>query len=271
LFAVVQFQYFFGGNANIGVEGFTYSQYARRGFNELVIVALFSLLMVLGLSTVTKRESGLQRRVFSGLSAAIVAFVLVILVSAFQRITLANDWHGFSRLRLYPQIFLVWVGISFVAVVVLEIIHRERYFALAALLASFGFAISLFFFNVDRTIVVHNVLRATQGKHFNIAHLASLSSEAVPAMKEKFLDPTIPTPVHEGIGAALLCYMTLNPRTSTSTDDWRSFNYSRWQANWAIYVLQNQWRAYHVGDAKGWRPRVRTPSNVLYECTGDED
>ena len=180
-----------------------------------------------------------------------MACVLVILVSAFQRITLANDWHGYSRLRLYPQIFLVWVGILFVAVVVLEILHRERYFALAALLASFGFAISLFFFNVDRTIVVHNVQRAVEGKHFNIAHLASLSSDAVPAMKEKFLDPSIPKPVHEGIGAALLCYMTLNPQEGKSTDDWRSFNYSRWQADWAIYILAKQWQGYHLGETKG--------------------
>jgi hypothetical protein len=165
----------------------------------------------------------------------------------------------------------VWVGILFVAIVVLEIIHRERYFALAALLASFGFAISLFFFNVDRTIVVHNVLRAVQGKHFNIAHLASLSSDVVPALEEKFLDPSLPQNVHEGIGAALLCYINLNQKADASSGDWRSFNYSRWQADWAISVLQNQWQAYHVGNAKGWRPRVRTPGNVLYECTGVED
>ena len=67
LFVIVQFQYFFGGNANIGVEGYTYSQYARRGFNELLMVAIFSLLMVLGLGTVTKRENALQRRGLFGI------------------------------------------------------------------------------------------------------------------------------------------------------------------------------------------------------------
>ncbi len=47
-FVVVQFQYFFGGQVNIGVEGYTYSEYARRGFGELLVVAFFSLLMILG-------------------------------------------------------------------------------------------------------------------------------------------------------------------------------------------------------------------------------
>jgi hypothetical protein len=34
-----KFRYFFGGQANIHLEGFTYAEYARRGFNELVAVA----------------------------------------------------------------------------------------------------------------------------------------------------------------------------------------------------------------------------------------
>jgi hypothetical protein len=272
LFVMVQFQYFFGGNANIGVEGFTYSQYARRGFNELIIVAFFSLLMVLGLGTITKRENSSQRWIFSGLSATIVAFVLVILVSAFQRITLANDWHGFSRLRLYPQIFLVWLGILFVAVVALEILRRERYFPLAALLASFGFAISLWAFNVDRTIVIHNVIRATQGKHFNVAHLASLSADAVPAMGQEFLDPTVPEAVHDGIGAALICYQNIQSREGTPSTGWRSFNYSRWLANMWLASLQSQLQPYHVSNAKGpAQARVRTPGNVFFECWGAED
>ncbi len=37
-FVVIQFQYFFGGQANINIEGFTYSEYARRGFGELLAV-----------------------------------------------------------------------------------------------------------------------------------------------------------------------------------------------------------------------------------------
>ncbi len=55
LFVIVQFRYFFGGDLNISFEGFTYSQYARKGFNELVAVAFFSLVMILGLSVITKR------------------------------------------------------------------------------------------------------------------------------------------------------------------------------------------------------------------------
>ena len=54
-FVVVQFQYFFGGAANISVEGYTFSEYARRGFNELITVAFFRLVLILGLSSFSYR------------------------------------------------------------------------------------------------------------------------------------------------------------------------------------------------------------------------
>jgi hypothetical protein len=270
LFVIVQFRYFFGANANIGVEGFTYSQYARRGFNELVIVAFLSLLLILSLSTIAKRESPLRRRVYSGLSIAIVAMVMVILVSAYQRIELAIDWHGFSRLRLYPQVFLVWVGILLVVVAILEALHRERYFATAAVLASLGFAASLSFFNVDDSIVRHNVLRAAQGKHFNPSYLATLSIDAIPALAEKFADPSLSTPIHEGLGAALLCQLqTDNYYLATTNHDWRSFNLSRWNATKSIVKIQSNLQFYHLNDGRS-PMRVRTPSNVLYECIDAE-
>jgi hypothetical protein len=47
-FVYIQFQYFFGGQANIHIDGYTYSEYARRGFGELITVAVFSLLLILG-------------------------------------------------------------------------------------------------------------------------------------------------------------------------------------------------------------------------------
>ena len=48
-FVVIQFQYFFGGTTNINVEGYTYAEYARKGFGELVAVAFFALMMLLQL------------------------------------------------------------------------------------------------------------------------------------------------------------------------------------------------------------------------------
>ena len=266
IFVIIQFQYFFGGETNIGVAGYSYSQYARRGFNELVIVAFFSLVMILGLSTVTHREKPTEQRVYSGLSVGIVALVMVILVSAYQRISLAIDWHGFSRLRLYPRVFLIWLGILLVAVVVLEIFHRERNFAFAAVMASLGFAVSLTLMNVDAAIIKHNVPRVLTGKNLNVAHLASLSVDAVPALVEEYNSTSYSQEVHEGIGAALLCYLNDDSLPGAYDRDWRAFNLSRWRAHYALQTVQASLQEYGI---KRFPWRVRTPSNVLYECQYD--
>ena len=265
VFVGIQFRYFFGGNVNIGIEGFTYSEYARRGFNELLSVAFFSLLMILGLSTITRRERAIQRRVYSVLSVALLFLVLVILVSAYHRLTLAIFWHGFSRLRLYPRVFLIWLGIMFVGVVVLEIFRRERYFAFAAVLSSFGFAASLCLVNVDASIVRHNVDRASQGLHFNFYLLATLSTDAIPALTDEFQDPTLPISTHEEIGVALLCAQYTGSMKNLPNRDWRSFNFSQWRAQKAIAEVESRLEGFRVNDTR--RPvRVRTPSDILYEC-----
>jgi hypothetical protein len=265
-FVVVQFQYFFGGQTNIGVEGFTYSQYARRGFNELVIVAFFSLVLILGLSTVTRRENDTQKRIYSGLSVIVVALVMVILISAYQRISLAIDWHGFSRLRLYPRVFLIWLGILLVVVAILEIFHHERYFAFAAVLASIGFAVSLTSINVDAAIVSHNVPRVLYGKNLNVAHLASLSMDAVPALVKEFNSKTYPQWVHEGVGAALTCYLHQDSKDEVDWSDWRSYNLSRWQAHDALQNVEIYLQEYSLNDRDSWDVKVKTPGHILYPC-----
>ncbi len=265
LFVIVQFRYFFGGEVNIGIEGYTYSQYARSGFNELILVAFASLLMILGLSMVTLRGNKGQQRAFSGLCIAIASLVIIILVSAFMRLSLAINWHGFSRLRLYPRVFLVWVGILFMAVIILEIFHRERYFPLAALLASFGFAATLGLINVDASIVNYNVYRTTQDKHFNVNHLTSLSTDAVPALVDQFMDSSLSTTTHEGIGAALVCFLQSRTIEQASNQDWRSFNLSRWDAVVKLDEVEILLQAYKFNN-KVWPVQVRTPGKDLYVC-----
>lgn len=264
-FVIVQFQYFFGGETNIGVAGYTYSQYARRGFNELITVAFFSLVLVLGLSALSRRETAAQRRVYSGLSFVVVALVLVILVSAFQRISLSIGWHGYSRLRLYPQIFLVWLGALFLAVVILEFLGKERYFAFAALMASLGFAVSLTLMNVDVAIVEHNIPRTLKGKNLNVGHLASLSTDAIPALVNAYRSDAYSQHVHEGIGAILTCYLYYDSQSETDQLDWRSFNWSRRNAYTALDQIEASLQDYSIKD-DDYPLKIKTPSNVLYEC-----
>jgi hypothetical protein len=203
VFVVIQFKYFFGGNANITAEGFTYAEYARRGFGELVAVAVFSLLLFLGLGTLTHREDPTRRRVFSALGTILVAMVVVILISSYRRLLLYENAYGFTSLRLYTHVFMIWLGILLVGIAGLEIAGRIRLFSLAALTTIFGFTLTLAIMNVDSTIVRMNGSRGLEGRPLDAAYLDSLSADSVPSLLDLYSSSR--QPEKDVIGASLSC------------------------------------------------------------------
>jgi len=267
-FVVVQFQYFFGGQVNIGLDGFTYSEYARRGFGELMAVAIFSLLMILGLGAIARRESALQRRLFSILSLLIVAMVGVMLVSAYMRLALYESAYGFSRLRTYVHVSLVWPGVLLAAVVVLELLHRERQVAAAALLVSLGFALTLNVVNVDAFVVRQNVARALRGAELDVPYLVSLSDDSVPALGAFYKSPVYPIETREAVGAGLACRLKLSGPTAAT--DWRSFTVSRWQAAALLDEYRRDLEGYQLVQEEA-SARIVTPSGASHDCYGIAD
>ncbi|HVM72449.1 MAG TPA: DUF4173 domain-containing protein, partial [Anaerolineales bacterium] len=266
-FVIIQFRYFFGGQATLSVQGYTYSEYARRGFGELVAVAVCSLLLFLGLSAIARRQSPAQRWGFSGLGIAMVLLVGVILVSAYQRLLLYEAAYGFSRLRVYTHVFMVWLGLLLLAVVLLELLRRERLFPLAALLATLGLGATLALVNVDATIVRQNVARARLGQALDVTYLASLSTDSLPALAQAFDSPALPSNVHAAAGAALVCWQAIHWRAFNL--GWRSFTLSDFLARQALQREKMKLKPYLLGPDDNEQMTVTSPSGSLFHCGSD--
>lgn len=274
VFVVIQFQYFFGGQVNISIEGYTFSEYARKGFGELVAVAFFSLLVLLGLGAITHRQTEIERRVFSGFGAGLVGLVIVMLVSAYQRLVLYETAYGFSRLRAYTHVFMIWLALLLVGVVVLEMLRRERAIGLAMVLAALGFVISLSILNVDAFIVKQNIQReirgaagetSTQGRvDLDAQYFLDLSDDAVPSLVSAFRSKSLPKPVREKVGASLACI-----RYTRDLDErelsWQSFHFSRFYADRALAEVKGQLDAYNIID-KELPVMVENPSGEEFSC-----
>ena len=273
-FVVIQFQYFFGGQANISIEGYTYSEYARKGFGELITVAFFSLLLLLGLGAITRRETENQRRTFSALGVGLVGLVIVMLVAAFQRLVLYEMAYGFSRLRTYTHVFMIWLGLLLVAVVVLEVLHRERAAGLAMVLVSLGFVISLSVLNVDAFIVRQNIQRelrgtgvkpAAQGRvDLDAQYFLDLSDDAVPPLVNAFHSNSLPVSVKEKVGAALAC-KRYEHKQDKQEYPWQSFHFSRLNAAAALKQVNKELDAYKVIDAE-LPVKIETPGGDEFPC-----
>ncbi len=276
-FVVIQFQYFFGGQSNINIEGYTYSEYARRGFGELVAVAFFSLLMLLGLGGITKREAEFQRRVFSTLGIVLVGLVLVMQVSAFQRLVLYENAYGFSRLRTYTHVFMVWLALLLIVVVALELLKKEQHVAFAMLLASLGFVASLSLLNVDTFIVRQNIQRELRGvAEENLAerqlveldtqYFLELSDDAIPAMVDGLRNQALAVPVREKIGAALAC-RRYDREQIEREKPWQGFHLAQFSADRAFAEIKTDLDAYKITDTD-WPVTVETPSGEEISCWG---
>jgi len=263
-FVAIQFQYFFGGQANINFEGFTYSEYARRGFGELVSVAFFAMLLFLGLSAIVKRETGNQPRIFSGLGVVLTLLVGVMLVSAFQRLGMYETAYGFTRLRTYTHVFMLWLAALLVAVVALDLLQRQRSFAFVALLAAVGFALSLGLLNVDRFIVQQNVARYGRGEVLDVGYLASLSPDAVPVMVDLYQSPSVEQATRDRLGAALACYH-FQAEPDTPDQFWQAFHFSNYRAEAALGQVLDQLKAYRFDDST-WPRKVISPQGLDFEC-----
>ncbi len=194
LFVLIQVPYLFGGRLNIDPAKFTYADYARRGFAELVIVAVLTLGLILFLSTLTPRHSSRQRLVFNLSATILLGLTGVMLASAFKRLLLYEMAYGFTQLRIYPHVFMVWLGILLAWFAVTLWFKPDR-FAVGVLVAALGFVATLDLLNPDALIVRQNFRRfqelaanqpapddSTRYRSIDAYYFAHLSEDAVPAL-----------------------------------------------------------------------------------------
>lgn len=223
-FVGLQFRYLFGGEANITAAGYTYSEYARRGFSELVAVAVLSLLLTLTLGSIARREGRTQRTLFTVLKVVLLALVLVILGSALQRLLLYEQAYGFTRLRTYTLIFIPWLALLLLAAIGLEVSDRSGRFGLALMVAVVGFGLTVAVWNVDGFIARQNIERGIQGEELDRAYLGELSADAVPVMLRYYQQPGLDGGIRDNLGAELACHAA---RLEKDQRSWKSFTYSR--------------------------------------------
>jgi hypothetical protein len=205
-FLVVQFRYFFAGSANVSIDGFTYAEYARRGFFELVAVAVIASVLYFGLSSFTKRGTQAKKRAFSVMAGLLLAQVGVMLISAFQRLRLYEQAYGFTSSRLAAHVFMVFVGLLLVALIIMELTNSFRRLGLVLMLGFLAFALVMVGLNEDALIAKQNLERAVQGEKLDAAYLVhGLTNDAVPTLFRYMEDTELDPELQEKLQLVMAC------------------------------------------------------------------
>ncbi|MEA3310340.1 MAG: DUF4173 domain-containing protein [Chloroflexota bacterium] len=182
IFVGIQFAAHFGGEAFLQRHDLTYSEYARHGFFELLVVSLLTLAVILVLDFITCRPRPRQHRIFLAGSALLIALTLIILVSAFQRLNLYEITYGFTWLRLLPHVFMIWLAVLFALFLWMLCTRRTRLFAIAALVVALGFTVTLDLLNPEVFIFRRNLERYQWGLELDVDYLGSLSEDVTPQL-----------------------------------------------------------------------------------------
>ena len=244
-FITLQFRYFFFNQTAIADFGLSYSEYARRGFGELIAVSVISLALILMLSAVTKVSKEREKRLLSWMYTGLAADNLVILVSAFMRLSLYESAFGFTRLRTYSHVFIIWLGLLLAAVSVIIWKNKTRLFANVLLAMIIGFSATLNLLNPDAFIVRQNVKRAASNASLDSPYLAGLSSDAVPTLVELLNTPGQSAETKRGVGVAILCYQSTHNENETQ-NHWQSFTISGYRAAQYLDTVADQLKDFSV-------------------------
>jgi hypothetical protein len=223
-FVIVQFRYFFGGAASISLTpGLTYSEYARRGFFELVTVAALVLPLLLLAHWLLHKEKPESERLFRFLAGIQIVFLFVIMASALQRMRLYQREYGLTEQRLYPTAFMAWLAVVFVWFALTVLRGQRQYFAFGAMVAGFVLIAGLHLLNPGALIARVNVARALEGRRFDGQYAASLNADAVPELIR-----ALPR-LHERERRVIARHVLMS-WSAARYQDWRTWNYSRARA-----------------------------------------
>ena len=175
--------YVFSAMAGVLPGGFSYAQYARRGFFELCGVATINLCALVVAYLLARRNPKEYPRPLRALCAALSAFTCLLVVTAMSKLALYIGTYGLSQLRLYAAWFLILLLGVFVTVVVWHVRPFNAGRPIAWIVTAMAAAICVA--NTDGIIAGYNVQRYQEGQaNIDVAMVATLNDAAVPALEE---------------------------------------------------------------------------------------
>jgi len=239
LFVAIQAVYLFGGAETLERAGMVYSEYARKGFFELVTAAALVLSVVLAMDWLAWPRPGKNGLAINGLNTLLILFTLVICASALQRMLLYQQAYGLTELRFYTTAFMAWLAVVLIWLVVTVLRHTEpqgsaagrRLFAFGALVAGLLLVLTVNILNPDAVIARTNMQRAMAGvgASLDTDYLARrLSADAVPTLVAWL--PALPSNCTRAELAAALLRREVPLAQQINKVSWRGVTYGQLRA-----------------------------------------
>ncbi|OZU87419.1 hypothetical protein CIL03_16500 [Virgibacillus indicus] len=189
LFAAIQFQYFFDAGLQ---EGYTFAEYARRGFFELIVVTLINWTILTACLKFVRESSKALHWILKIMYSLLVLVSGVMLASAFQRLSMYEAAYGYTLDRLLAHAFMIFLIVIFAYTFIrvwMERLSLLHFYMIAGLL----FYTAINAVNMEQMVVDKNLERYEQSGKIDIYYISSLSYTGLNGLIELYeADPNYP-------------------------------------------------------------------------------
>lgn len=241
VFVGLQAAYLFGGLDTLAASGLTYADYARRGFAELVVVAILAGSLIIGADRLTMGSTMGVRGGAIGLSL----LTGVVIASSALRLMLYQDAYGWTELRLYVLATIGWLAIGCAALIVALVVGRVRWIGHVLVVAALAVGIGLNVLGPARYITEQNVARLLDPSlvppngqiGLDVYYVLMLGDDAIPALIQAL--PALPAE------DAHYLSMELGDRLGQLNNDpglsaWQAWNAAREAARDALEAAEDR-------------------------------
>lgn len=172
VFVTLQFTYFFNGNL---MEGYTYAEYARRGFFELLIVLIINWTILISFLKFVHSKQRILKITFQSLSSLLIGMSGIMLVSAFMRLMMYEEAYGFTLSRVLAHGFMIYLIVIFAYTFIriwLEKLPLLHFYVIVGIV----FYAGINGMNLEQFIVNKNIERYEETGKIDVHYLRDLSA-----------------------------------------------------------------------------------------------
>lgn len=163
-------------------EGFSFSEYARKGFFQLVFLVFINLVTIITIKLKTEIKNSKVNSVLNIIYSIITFLTLNMGVAAIYKMNLYIGEFGYTRLRILVQAFTVFLCISLV--LLLAFIIKEKVLFKPVAIIAMVIYIGLNYMNIDNFIAKQNIKLIEKRAEIDLWYLSTLSLDAKEALSE---------------------------------------------------------------------------------------
>ena len=182
LYLFSQLAYFFSAfKGFLPNQNITYSEYARKGFFEMCIIAVINLVIVFLSLLLAKKQDGKVSIGVRIISTFIAVFTLIIIATAISKMVLYISEYGMTVLRITTSAFMVFLAVTFFAVI-LRIYLNNINIVKATLVTAGIIVLLLGTVNVNAVCAKYNyeAYKHKTTKNIDVEAMYNLGDEGIP-------------------------------------------------------------------------------------------